>query len=117
MIKLKEGQKILDEQGNVYLTEKNDLIESKLNESMTILPYEVLVDGKITTKGDVKFGENKVKSNPSLKRLPYKVAWFNRNSDGSVVFRIEIQVSEDEWFYSILGYNTTREAQIDGWDV
>ncbi len=33
MIKLKEGQKVLGEDGNLYLIEKGDLIESKLKES------------------------------------------------------------------------------------
>ncbi len=32
MIKLKEGQKVLSEDGNLYEIEKGDLIESKLQE-------------------------------------------------------------------------------------
>jgi hypothetical protein len=32
MIKLKEGQKVIGEDGNTYLIEKGDLIESTLNE-------------------------------------------------------------------------------------
>ena len=43
MIKLKEGQKVQDIDGNTFLIEKGDLIESKLKEGMTRISYEELL--------------------------------------------------------------------------
>jgi len=118
MIKLKEGQKVYGTDGKQYLIERGDMVKTSIKEGFdNKLPYEVLVDGRFTMERDRPFGGNKSPRGESVKNGHYEVAWLNKNSDGSVIFRINIQTPGDEWFYSVLGYSSIQEARSDGWDL
>jgi hypothetical protein len=56
MIKLKEGQKVLDESGNVYLIEKGDLVESRLQEGASRKTIKEIANYATFAFQDVKAG-------------------------------------------------------------
>ncbi len=64
MIKLKEGQKVIGEDGDVYLIEKGDILKESITENSTFSGYEVLLIG-----GGI--GERRPKSVKQLKGLPF----------------------------------------------
>jgi hypothetical protein len=87
MIKLKEGQKVLDKNGNTYLIEKGDVIESqKLKEEFTELQeFRTLEDSVDSCLSNIK--------------QMYKT-WY-KNS---------VNIDNDEW--NDYGYKNLKDASL-----
>ena len=121
MIKLKEGQKVYGTDGKQYLIERGDMVKTlHINEGSNKLPYDVLIDGIVDqdTGFNVRQYKNKnYRSFTVTKGTPYEFVYVNNNSDGSVMFRINIFTEIGDTCYSCLAYDSVKDARHDGWPV